>query len=96
MNKTFTKAIFTFLLLSMSVLVAQAQNVIISGTVSDKATKEPIPGVGITVKGTTIATATNTNGKYTLTVKQAAPFTIVISYVGYASIEKEVTGIPQI
>nr|WP_294876963.1 TonB-dependent receptor [uncultured Pedobacter sp.] len=92
MNKIFTKAIFAFLLLCITGLVAQAQNVTISGSVSDKATKEPIPGVGITVKGTTIATATNMSGKYTLTVKQAAPFTIVISYVGYASIEKEVTG----
>lgn len=92
MNKIFTKAIFAFLLLCITGLVAQAQNVTISGTVSDKTTKEPIPGVGITVKGTTIATATNMNGKYTLTVKQAAPFTIVISYVGYASVEREVTG----
>ncbi|ETZ23231.1 TonB-dependent receptor [Pedobacter sp. V48] len=92
MNKIFTKAIFAFLLLCITGLVAQAQNVTISGSVSDKATKEPIPGVGITVKGTTIATATNMSGKYTLTVKQAAPFTIVISYVGYAPIEKEVTG----
>nr|WP_068890727.1 TonB-dependent receptor [Pedobacter panaciterrae] len=92
MNKNFTKAIFTFLLLCTTLLMAQAQNVTISGTVTDKATKEPIPGVGITVKGTTIATATNMSGKYVLAVKQAAPFTIVISYVGYASIEKEVAG----
>jgi len=92
MSKTFTKAIFTCLLLCITAVVAQAQTVTISGAVTDKATKEPIPGVGITVKGTTMATATDMSGKYALIVKQAAPFTIVISYVGYAPIEKEVTG----
>jgi len=92
MSKTFTKAIFTCLLLCITAVVVHAQTVTISGVVTDKATKEPIPGVGITVKGTTIATATNMSGKYAFVVKQAGPFTIVISYVGYTSIEKEITG----
>src|SRR4051794_15356318 len=92
MSKTFTKAIFMCFLLCITAVVVHAQTVTISGTIIDKTTKEPIPGVGITVKGTTVATATNMSGKYALTVKQAAPFTIVISYVGYTSIEKEITG----
>src|SRR5689334_4269071 len=92
MSKTFTKVIFMCLFMCISAGVAHAQTITISGVVTDKATKEPIPGVGITVKGTTTATATNMSGKYAFTVKQAAPFTIVISYVGYTSIEKEITG----
>ncbi|WP_316821525.1 TonB-dependent receptor [Pedobacter gandavensis] len=92
MSKTFTKTILTFLLLCITVAFAQAQNVIISGTITDKNTKEPIPGVGITVKGTTSGTATDINGKYNFSTSQKAPFILVISYVGYAPVEKQITG----
>lgn len=92
MSKTFTKAIFTFLLFFVTAAVAQAQNVVISGTVIDKLTKEPIPGVGITVKGTTAGTATDNAGKYNFSTSQKAPFTLVISYLGYTSVEKQITG----
>ncbi|TKC08682.1 TonB-dependent receptor [Pedobacter frigoris] len=92
MSKTFTKAIFTLLLLCITGVVAQAQSVTISGTVTDKTTREPIPGVGITVKGKTSGTATNENGKFSFSTTQKAPFTIVISFIGYTSLEKEITG----
>ncbi|WP_316792316.1 TonB-dependent receptor [Pedobacter frigoris] len=92
MSKTFTKAIFTLLLLCITGVVAQAQSVTISGIVTDKATREPIPGVGITVKGKTSGTATNENGKFSFSTTQKAPFTIVISFIGYTSLEKEITG----
>lgn len=92
MSKTFTKAIFTLLFLSITGVVALAQSVTISGTVTDKATREPIPGVGITVKGKTSGTATNENGKFSFSTTQKAPFTIVISFIGYTSLEKEITG----
>lgn len=91
MIKTFTKAIFT-LIFCASVVLAQAQNVVISGVVTDKTTKEPIPGVGVTVKGTTGGTATDANGRFSLKTIQKPPFTIVISYVGYNPVEKQVTG----
>jgi len=92
MSKTFTKAIFTLLLLCFTGLIVRAQSVQISGTVRDNATNEPIPGVGITVKGKTAGTATDNSGKYSFKTTEKAPFTIVISYVGYTSIEKEITG----
>ncbi len=92
MSKTFTKAIFTLFMLCITVAAAQSQSVTISGIVTDKATKEPIPGVGITVKGKTSGTATNDNGKFVFTTNLKAPFTIVVSFIGYTSIEKEITG----
>ncbi|WP_256007307.1 TonB-dependent receptor domain-containing protein [Pedobacter deserti] len=91
MTNTLTKAVFTMVLLCVSALVALAQNVTIGGAVIDKATREPMPGVGITVKGTTSATATNSEGKFALSTSQKLPFTLVISYVGYNTIEQEVT-----
>jgi outer membrane receptor protein involved in Fe transport len=92
MNKTFTKTAFTLLFVCFTFVAAQAQSVTISGTVTDKATNSPMPGVGITIKGKTAGTATNNNGKYALTTTEKTPFTIVVTYVGYTSIEKEVTG----
>ncbi len=92
MSKTFTKAIFTLFLLCFTGLIVRAQSVQISGIVRDNATNAPIPGVGITVKGKTAGTATDNSGRYAFTTTEKAPFTIVISYVGYTSIEKEITG----
>jgi outer membrane receptor protein involved in Fe transport len=92
MSRIFTKTIVALAILCVTGISAYAQSVVISGTVTDKATREPIPGAGITVKGTTSATATNSNGKYSLSTTQKPPFTVVISYIGYNPIEKEVTG----
>jgi outer membrane receptor for ferrienterochelin and colicin len=49
-----------------------------------------MPGVGITIKGKTTGTATNSSGKYALTTTEKTPFTIVVTYVGYTPIEREV------
>lgn len=87
----FTKAIFT-LLLCIAVLTVHAQSVVISGSVIDKLTKQPIPGVGVTVKGTTSGTATDSNGSYSFSTSQRVPFTLVISFLGYTSVERVITG----
>jgi outer membrane receptor protein involved in Fe transport len=87
----FTKAIFT-LLFCITGLTVHAQSVVISGLVTDKLTKQPIPGVGITVKGTTSGTATDANGRYSFSTTRKAPFSLVISFLGYASVEREITG----
>lgn len=87
----FTKAIFTLLFCIVG-LTVQAQSVVISGLVTDKLTKQPIPGVGITVKGTTSGTATDANGRYSFSTTRKAPFTLVISFLGYTSVEREITG----
>lgn len=91
MKKMFTKTIFA-LLLCFAGLTVQAQSVVISGLVTDKLTKQPIPGVGVTVKGTTSGTATDSNGRYSFSTSQKAPFTLVISFLGYVSVEREITG----
>lgn len=91
MRKMFTKTIFT-LLLAITGFTVYAQSVVVSGLVTDKQTKQPIPGVGITVKGTTIGTATGANGRYSFSTSQKPPFILVISFLGYASVEQEITG----
>ncbi|WP_432713285.1 TonB-dependent receptor domain-containing protein [Pedobacter sp.] len=91
MIKKLTKAVFMLVIGLTVALSAQAQSILVSGTVIDKLTREPIPGVGITVKGTTVGTATDQKGNFSFNTTQKTPFTIVISYVGYSSVERIIT-----
>ncbi|NVK48911.1 MAG: carboxypeptidase-like regulatory domain-containing protein [Cyclobacteriaceae bacterium] len=80
-----------FLLVSLGMGRVFAQTTI-SGTVTDADTKETLVGVNIIVKGKVIGTITDLDGKYSLNVNQAPPFTLIFSMVGYSSQEIEVTG----
>ncbi len=57
------------LVLLMQVAFAQDQTKTITGTVSDN-NGMPLPGVNITIQGTTQGTVTNFNGEYTIEVSQ--------------------------
>jgi outer membrane receptor protein involved in Fe transport len=92
MIKKFTQAVFLLLVCCATTLFAQGQHTEVSGTVIDKLTREPIPGVGITVKGKTIGTATNQSGSFTFSTTEKTPFTIVISFLGYNPVERIITG----
>lgn len=61
-----------------------AQNNIVNGTVTDYETGNTLPGVNITVKGTTIGTATDANGEYQLAVPSLAD-TLVFSFIGFTT-----------
>ncbi len=67
--------------------VGYAQEVALTGVVTDASDGSSIPGVTVVVKGTTIGAVTDIDGKYSLKVKQGA--VLVFSYVGYET--KEVT-----
>lgn len=60
---------------------AFAQNITVTGTVSDGGDNSTIPSVSIIVKGTTKGTQTDANGKYTISVP--ANGTLVFTYIGY-------------
>ena len=82
---------FTILLLfvaSVNIYAQQAQQGIsITGTVTDRG--EPLPGVNVSVKGTTIGMATNIDGKFEFTVPSTTSV-LVFSYVGYVTTERTV------
>jgi len=83
------KMLLPILLLAGSAqLLAQS---VVSGTVKDGATQEGLAGVNIVVKGKVVGTITDTDGKYTLKVNQAPPFTLTFSFIGFHTEEKEVT-----
>ena len=75
-----------FLLIVMFVFVSgytlMAQTIVITGTVTSAVPGEgPIPGVTVTIKGTTLGAITDANGKYSVTAPANAT-TLVFSYIG--------------
>ena len=65
--------------------VAFAQNITVTGKVSDAADGTPIPFASVHVKGTMVGTSADADGIYTV---QAAPTaTLVFSSVGYHTVE---------
>jgi outer membrane receptor for ferrienterochelin and colicin len=62
----------------------------VTGTVLDGDTKEPLPGVNISIKGKADGSFTSTNGKFSFDVNQL-PITLVFSFIGFETKEIEVT-----
>ncbi|MFD1140092.1 DUF5686 family protein [Larkinella insperata] len=69
--------------------IASAQSTLIKGVITDAKTGETLPFVSVVVPGTTIGTATDTEGQYSLSVP-AGQNRIKFSYVGYLSQEKTI------
>ncbi|MBI1343126.1 MAG: SusC/RagA family TonB-linked outer membrane protein [Terrimonas sp.] len=77
----------TFLLCFLGVVNAQTLEV--TGKVTSKSTGLPLSGASVIVKGTSIATVTDQEGNYRIAVP-AAGSSIVVSFVGLASIEQKI------
>ena len=82
--------IFLALLLFVGLQGVLAQTRIITGTVTSSEDKSPVPGVTVVVKGTTIGTTTNIDGKYVLTVPMKDKI-LVFSYVGMKTQEVKIS-----
>jgi TonB-linked SusC/RagA family outer membrane protein len=78
-----------FFVLSVHFIIAQT--VQITGTITSKEDGQPLPGASVLVKGTTIGTTTDFNGKYTLSVPADAQ-TLVVSFVGMKTVELAIAG----
>ncbi len=85
MNKFFA-IIFTLFL--GSTLWAQT---VVTGTVTDSKSSQPIPGANIKVQGKALGTTADFDGKYSLQVAQVPPFKVQISLLGYLTQTVEIT-----
>ena len=63
----------------------------ISGSVLDMDTQEPLVGAAAVLKGTTTGSSTGVDGSFKIEGVPSGKYTVVISFVGYESIGKEVT-----
>nr|MDE6049562.1 TonB-dependent receptor [Paramuribaculum sp.] len=70
----------------LACMAAVAADIKCTGVVVDEL-NEPMPGATVSVPGTAIATATDLDGKFTLSVPSTAK-TIKITFIGYKTIEK--------
>lgn len=78
MKTIYKKLLFLFLLLPFTVLAQST----LSGTVVDKATGQPIPGVNLNVQGAPNGASTGFDGNYQLSNVRSGN-KIVISFIGY-------------
>ena len=71
---------------------AQTNRYVITGKVTEDATKQPIPGAGIKVQGTSFAVAANSDGTYSL-VANLTPgnYQIAVTFIGYKTATKQIT-----
>lgn len=89
MSKFYQQFIFIWLIVVGGTLQLAAQTTV-SGTIKDGGTNQTLAGVNIVVKGTVAGTISDKDGKYTLKVNQAPPFTIVFSFIGFHTEEYDV------
>ncbi len=72
---------------------AQGNNfIIVSGTIVQQDSKEPLLGVNVTVKGTVSGTATDSKGNFKLQTRAKYPFTLIFTSIGFEPQEFEVKG----
>ncbi|MEM6722344.1 MAG: carboxypeptidase-like regulatory domain-containing protein [Bacteroidota bacterium] len=86
MKKNYALLIYCLSLLYTSITFAQT----IEGTVLDRKTQEPLYGVSVYFDGTTIGTATDENGKFSLRYKESTKSPLVVSFVGYQTMQFDV------
>ena len=75
----------TLFIFLISITAAIAQNVTVKGKVVD-ANGEALIGVNVSVKGTTIGTISDVNGKYSIEVPNQKAI-LVFSFIGYTTRE---------
>ena len=75
-----SKKQFFLAILSLFTMAIYAQSYQVSGTVTDS-DNQPLPGVSVTIEGTTRGTTTDFDGKYTIKVESSE--NLIFSYVGY-------------
>lgn len=88
------KQLATFLLLLLSQIVVQAQDIKVSGSVKSSA-GETLPGVSVIIKGTKQAVTTNADGQFSITLPSKNA--LVFSYLGFVTkeilVDKNTTGL---
>lgn len=70
----------------------QAQNVIVSGKVTEAASGEALPGANIQIKGTSRGTTSDYNGYYQLSASEGD--VLVFSFIGYKTVERPASAGP--
>lgn len=89
MDNLYKKAFCVFLFFATTSVGAYAQTKI-SGNIKDEK-GEGLAGVNLIIKGRVVGTITDLNGNFSLSVNDAPPMTLAISFIGYKSQDIAIT-----
>ena len=89
--KPMLRRAFAMAALLMVPTLLNAQETRVTGQVTAEETGQPLAGVQIVVKGTTVGTLSDGSGNFALRIP-AGSNTLVFSYLGYRTVERQVTG----
>ncbi|MBE9583214.1 TonB-dependent receptor [Mucilaginibacter sp. JRF] len=95
MQKFTQKAIKAFCMALLAIIFSfdvHAQNLNATGQVTGKDDGLPVPGVSVTIKGTTQGVSTDVDGKFTISAPSGSK--LVFTAVGYQTIEADAAGAP--
>lgn len=81
------KIILNILILIFSVNSFSQQTGSLSGTITDAANGEALPGVNIIIKGTYYGAATDVNGKFRINNISVGSYNVTVSLIGYKTVE---------
>jgi len=84
------KNLFTALFALLLPVLASAQ-FLVSGKITDQQTGETLPGATVTIQNLAISTMSNAAGKYTFKNIKSGSYTVIVSYLGYKTDQKEIT-----
>ena len=85
--KNFIGYIFSFLFI---ISVSFAQKVSLTGKVSDTKEGTPLVGANVYLAGTSLGTATNEDGNYTISGISKGIYVVKVTYIGYTSLEDSI------
>ena len=68
-----------------------AQSYKIEGEILDASNKSALPFANVILEGTTLGSASDANGKFSIEKINAGTYTIIASYMGYSTIKTPIT-----
>ena len=86
------KLFFTVLFVLLAMGISYAQSGEVTGNVTDAGTGDPIPYASVKIKGTMTGVATSAEGTYRIKVSNVEKPVLVISFIGYKTVEIPVDG----
>ncbi len=85
------KLVLILLLSAFHAVLYSQKTSSIDGRVTDKETAKALPGATIIIRGSSNSVTTNNDGFYTLSKLSAGKIILIISYIGYETLELPVT-----
>lgn len=92
---TLSKSTYLLLLVSFLATLTKADPVTLEGYVIDKESNDPLIGVSVALKNSIYGTITDYSGKFVLKVNDEVSIILIMSYIGYTTVEYKVESVEE-